>query len=182
MTKATLASQRAEIAELQEQLSQKDECIQELESKLDATPDEEQPESAPRLPDLTLTGYLPRALDEVVTCKDGTTFNVVKVGQNKEGVNWLKWDMQASFKDEASGKVFYSKNRFKVKALGELRDQIAELIESDNRLVELTASYLPYELPSRDNQEVMVQFDEYLIKSVRHIPRKTAAEQTKLAV
>jgi hypothetical protein len=176
MAKATLASQRAEIAELQELLSQRDVRIQELETERDANPVVEQPDSAPRLPNLAVRAWLPKSLDEQITRKDGTTFNSVKQGQNQQGVDWIKFRIQLSHLDERSGKRFYSKSYFQVKAMGAIREQIIDLISSNERLVELTASYLPYEIAASDARPP-VQVDEFYLKSVTPVLRKEESQQ-----
>jgi len=169
--------------QLVEMIEQSNLTIESLKAKTD------QPDSAPSLPNLALRAWLPSSLDEKVQKKDGTYFDAVTQGKNKAGKDWIKFQIQASHYNERFQKRFYSKFYLKVKALGEIRDQIIELIESNQRLVALTASYLPYEYSLRDsegNDLPPVQVDEFFLTSVTPVPRRdaspTAPEQEELDV
>ena len=168
-----------ELVALCEEYSQK---LETLESKLDAEPDVEQPDTAPRLPNLAVRAWLPKSLDAQITRRDGTTFNPVQQGLNKKGEPWIKFDIQLNHYDDRAGKRFYSKFRLRVKAMGAVREQIIELINSKECLVELTASYLPYEMPATEDLPA-TQRDEFYLQSVTPVPRKEksqAADQAEL--
>ena len=162
--------------ELVEMINRQNQTIESLESKLDVEPVVEQPDSAPRLPNLAVRAWLPKSLDEQITRKDGTTFNPVKQGKNQKGDEWIKFRIQLHHKDERSGKRIYSKSYFQVKAMGAVREQIIELINSNERLVDLTASYLPYEIPASDERPE-VQVDEFYLQSVTPFLRNEGEQQ-----
>ena len=177
MTNNLMALKKDQLVEM---INQKNQTIESLESKLDVEPVVEQPDSAPRLPNLAVRAWLPKSLDEQITRKDGTTFNPVKQGQNQQGDEWIKFRIQLSHYDDRSDKRIFSKSFFQVKAMGAVREQIIDLINSNERLVELTASYLPYEIAASDARPA-VQVDEFYLKSVKPVPRKQEPQQADQA-
>ena len=124
-TKAQLVAQ---VAQLEEQLV----------AALAATPD-----AAPRLPGFANRIWLPESIDEVVTNKDGSTWKPVKYGTAKNGSRFIEFKAQVSFFDEDTQKRTYSYTRFPFKAWNDQCDQIMSLIQDGNRLVDITANYLP---------------------------------------
>ena len=124
----TKAQLEAQVTELQEQLA----------AAQAATPD-----SAPRLPGFANRIWLPKSLDEVVTLADGKTFKPVRYGTTNNGSRFIEWTAQLSSLDKKTGNRIYSKAKFAFKAWNEQCDQVIELINAGNRLVDVTANFLP---------------------------------------
>ena len=124
----TKAQLEAQVTELQEQLA----------AAQAATPD-----AAPRLPGFANRIWLPENVDEVVTNKDGSTWRPVKVGTTKNGSRYIEFKAQVSHFDKDTQKRTYSYTRFPFKAWNDQCDQIMSLIQDGNRLVDITANFLP---------------------------------------
>lgn len=160
-TKAQLETQ---VAQLQEQLA----------AAQAATPD-----AAPRLPGFADRVWLPENVDEVVTNQDGTTWKPVKYGTTKNGSRYIEWKAQVSHFDKETNKRTYSKTRIPFKAWNDQCDQIMSLIQDGNRLVDITANYLP-DTWSYEGKDYSRDF--WYVSSVNPIEREATEEQGELDV
>ena len=160
----TKAQLEAQVTELQEQLA----------AAQAATPD-----AAPRLPGFADRIWLPENVDEVVTNQDGTTWKPVKYGTTKNGSRYIEFKAQVSHKDKESGKRTYSRTRIPFKAWNDQCDQIMSLIQGDNRLVDITANYLP-DTWSYEGKDYSRDF--WYVASVDPIERPATEEQGELNV
>jgi len=151
VTKAELETQ---VAELKEQL---------------AAAQASTPDAAPRLPGFANYVWLPRDIDEVVTMKDGSTFNPVRYGTTNNGSRFIEWSAQVDTYNKRLGKRIYSKAKFTFKAWNEQCDQVIRLIQEDNRLVEITANFLP-DAWTKDGVEYTK--DYWFVLSVDAVERK----------
>ena len=114
--------------------------VVELQAQLAAA--QSAPDKAPRLPGFADRVWLPKNIDQVVTNEDGTTWTPVKHGTTKNGSRFIEFSAQVAYRDD-EGKRTYSKVRIPLKAWNEQCDQIMSLIQDDNRLVDITANFLP---------------------------------------
>ena len=160
----TKAQLEAQVTELQER----------LDAALAATPD-----AAPRLPGFADRIYLPKDVDEVVTNKDGSTWKPVKYGTTKNGSRYIEFKAQVAHKDKETGKRTYSRTRIPLKAWNDQCDQIMSLIQDDNRLVEITANFLP-DTWVYEGKDYSTDF--WYVVSVDPIERPAAEEQGELNV
>lgn len=146
-------------AELEQQVT-------ELQSQLAAA--QSAPDAAPRLPGLAERIWLPKSLDEEFEGANGT-FKAVKQGKTPNGKEWLSFKAQVAHLDDDTNVRTYSKHRFTFKAWNENRQLIMDLIEANDRLVDITANYVPDVYTNRDG--IDVQIDNYLILSINPVKR-----------
>ena len=140
--------------------------VSDLQAQLAAA--QSAPDAAPRLPGLAERIWLPKSLDEEFEGANGT-FKTVKQGKTVNGKEWLSFKAQVSHEDKDTKVRTYSKHRFTFKAWNENAQLIKDLIEANDRLVDVTANYLPDSYTNRDG--VDVQTDNYLILSVNPVER-----------
>ena len=146
-------------AELEQQVT-------ELQAQLAAA--QSAPDAAPRLPGLAERIWLPKSLDEEIEGANGS-FKVVKQGQTPSGKEWLSFKAQVAYYDKETETRIFSKHRFTFKAWNDNARMIKELIESNDRLVDITANFLPDVFTTRDG--VDIQIDTYLIGSIDPVKR-----------
>ena len=125
-------------AELEQQVT-------ELQSQLAAA--QSAPDAAPRLPGLAERIWLPKSLDEEVEGANGS-FKTVKQGKTLNGKEWLSFKAQVSHEDKDTKVRTYSKHRFTFKAWNENAQLIKDLIEANDRLVDVTANYWLTPIPT----------------------------------
>jgi len=138
MANQTKAEIQNELLDVKAQLDARDQELLALKDQLAAVPD-----SAPRLPGFADRVWLPENIDEIVTNQDGSTWRPVSYGTTKNGSRFIEWKAQVSHCPKKGGKRTYSKTRIPFQAWNEQCDQIMSLIKDGNRLVDITANFLP---------------------------------------
>ena len=145
--------------------------VAQLKEELAAAQAAVTPATPPKLPNFSNRVWLPKAQEiNTEVTHQGNTFVPVKSGKCNNGSDFIEWSVQVDNYDKELGRRVYSKNRFILKAWKEQYEQVMQLIEADQRLVELTANFLPDTWKDQDGNER--QADRWYVVSVAPISRK----------